>query len=50
MLLIGPPISDTQFSFRQNLLPEAGGFAVKRKRFSVAVLKQAGGWVAGWQN
>jgi transposase-like protein len=32
-------------SFRQNLLPEEGGFAVKRKRFSVeqivAVLKQA---------
>jgi putative transposase len=32
-------------SFRQNLVPEEGGFAVKRKRFSVeqivAVLKQA---------
>jgi hypothetical protein len=32
-------------SFRQNLLPEEGGFAVKRKRFSVeqivGVLKQA---------
>jgi transposase-like protein len=32
-------------SFRQNLLPEEGRFAVKRKRFSVeqivAVLKQA---------
>jgi hypothetical protein len=32
-------------SFRQNLLPEEGGFAVKKKRFSVeqivAVLKQA---------
>jgi putative transposase len=32
-------------SFRQNLLPEEGGFAVKRKRFSVeqivAVVKQA---------
>jgi hypothetical protein len=32
-------------SFRQNLLPEKGGFAVKRKRFSVeqivAVMKQA---------
>jgi len=39
-------------SFRQNLLPEKGRFAVKRKRFSVeqivAVLKQAevGGPVA----
>jgi putative transposase len=32
-------------SFRQNLVPEEGGFVVKRKRFSVeqivAVLKQA---------
>ena len=45
--MIGPPISDTRMrvSFRQNLLPEEGRFAVKRKRFSVeqivAVLKQA---------
>jgi putative transposase len=43
----GSPISDTQVkvSFRRNLIPEEGGFAVKRKRFSVeqivAVLKQA---------
>jgi putative transposase len=46
-LLIGSPISDTRMkaSFRQNLLPKEGGFAVKRKRFSVeqivAVLKQS---------
>jgi putative transposase len=43
----GSPISDThgKVSFRQNLVPEEGRFAVKRKRFSVeqivAVLKQA---------
>ena len=43
--LSGSAISDTvKVSFRQNLIPDEGRFAVKRKRFSVeqivAVLKQ----------